>query len=118
MGGIGKTTLIKNVYENLLTSSHFDVRAWATVSQEHSAVEIFSQLLHCKSKSTDAETVQRLGEQLHKVLYNRRYLIVLDDMWGIEAWETIKFFSPDNSNGSRIVVTSRLSSMASHFAFR
>lgn len=42
-------------------------------------------------------------------------MIVLDDMWGIEAWETIKFFFPDNSNGSRIVVTSRLSSMASHF---
>ncbi|KAL8529847.1 hypothetical protein ACS0TY_007052 [Phlomoides rotata] len=33
MGGIGKTTLANNVYDNLIIVEHFDHRAWATISQ-------------------------------------------------------------------------------------
>ncbi|KAK4433085.1 Disease resistance RPP13-like protein 4 [Sesamum alatum] len=37
MGGIDKTTLALNVYDDPLTVEHFDIRAWATVSQDYSA---------------------------------------------------------------------------------
>ena len=37
----------------------------------------------------------------------------MDDMWSIEVWEKIKFFFPDNQNGSRIIVTTRLSDLSS-----
>ncbi|KAL7153232.1 hypothetical protein ABFS83_04G152700 [Erythranthe nasuta] len=96
MGGIGKTTLAKNAYEHSLIVQHFDIRTWVTISQN----QIDEQLL---------------GEKLYKRLWSRRYLIVIDDIWSIEAWEEVSRFFPDNNNGSRIVVTTRISNVATHF---
>ncbi|KAL8551054.1 hypothetical protein ACS0TY_000220 [Phlomoides rotata] len=53
-----------------------------------------------------------LGERVHKKLWGRRYLIVMDDIWSIEPWDRVKLFFPDNNNGSRIMITTRLSNMA------
>ncbi|EYU23519.1 hypothetical protein MIMGU_mgv1a022028mg [Erythranthe guttata] len=58
---------------------------------------------------------QLLGEKLYKRLWGRRYLIVIDDIWSIEAWDKVSRFFPDNDNGCRIVVTTRISNMATHF---
>ncbi|KAH6781524.1 hypothetical protein C2S52_001733 [Perilla frutescens var. hirtella] len=118
MGGIGKTTLARNVYENLLIVKHFDVRAWVTVSQEYDVREILIEVLSCMQQPTtgmDMKTEDELGEQLHKILCGRRYLVILDDIWGIAAWNKIKIFFPENYNRSRIVVTTRLLDMASQF---
>ncbi|EYU24428.1 hypothetical protein ABFS82_04G162100 [Erythranthe guttata] len=115
MGGIGKTTLARNAYESRLILNHFDICAWAAISQEYSVNGIFSKLLSCQSKSTgETGREDQLGERMYKSLVGRRYLIVLDDMWSIEAWDKIKRFFPDNNNGSRVVVTTRLSNMATH----
>ncbi|XP_073121158.1 putative late blight resistance protein homolog R1A-3 [Henckelia pumila] len=127
MGGIGKTTLAKYVYEHPLNKHHFDIRAWATISQKHSARKIISEMLseigqsRAESPLGDGELGQqsykseekgddeRLGEQLHKSLCGRRYLIVMDDLWSTDAWYAIKRFFPDHgcSNGSRILITTR-----------
>ncbi|KAI3463960.1 hypothetical protein Pfo_020623 [Paulownia fortunei] len=127
MGGIGKTTLARNVYENLVIVQHFDIRAWAVVSQEYNVREILLELLFCQRRQENSEnfaaftnrmdqkTEDQLGEYLYKSLSGRRYLIILDDMWSIEAWDKLKFFFPDNNNASRIVVTTRLSNVAIHF---
>ncbi|KAL8510387.1 hypothetical protein ACS0TY_017270 [Phlomoides rotata] len=104
MGGMGKTTLARNVYESRLISEHFDIRAWATISQENDVKEIIKQLGDELGE----------GERLHKSLFNRRYLIILDDMWSSEVWDIIKKIFPDNNNGSRIVLTTRLSNVATH----
>ncbi|XP_047962221.1 putative late blight resistance protein homolog R1B-16 [Salvia hispanica] len=95
MGGIGKTTLARNVYENSLVVYHFDVRAWVTVSQEYSESDMLSQALSCLGGSSNKDD-DELGEELHRTLYGRRYLIVLDDVWSVAAWEKIKSFFPEN----------------------
>ncbi|KAL8056776.1 hypothetical protein ABFX02_04G140500 [Erythranthe guttata] len=121
MGGSGKTTLVKNVYDSSLIFHHFDIIAWATISQNYTVREIFSQLFSCQSKSTgdhlnipEADEHQ-LTHKFYQNLIGRRYLIVLDDMWSTDAWDRINFFFPDNTNKSRIVVTTRLSSVATYF---
>ncbi|KAI3464077.1 hypothetical protein Pfo_020740 [Paulownia fortunei] len=127
MGGIGKTTLARNAYENLVIVQYFDIHIWVTVSQEYSVTKILSELLYCQRKlensqnfvasttEMDQKTEDQLGEQLYKSLSGWRYLIILDDMWSVKAWEKIKLFLPDNNNRSRIVVTTRLSNLAIHF---
>ncbi|KAL0384879.1 UNVERIFIED_CONTAM: putative late blight resistance proteinR1B-12 [Sesamum radiatum] len=42
----------------------------------------------------------------------RRYLIVLDDVWDVKPWDETRRFFPDDNNGSRIIVTTRESSVA------
>ncbi|KAL0421988.1 UNVERIFIED_CONTAM: putative late blight resistance proteinR1B-13 [Sesamum latifolium] len=46
MGGIGKTTLSRNLYKDRLVSFHFDVRAWATISKDYDVRKILFGLLH------------------------------------------------------------------------
>ncbi|KAL8522723.1 hypothetical protein ACS0TY_012892 [Phlomoides rotata] len=107
MGGTGKTTLAKYVYQDSLTMHHFDQRAWATISQEYDVRDIFLQLL-----SVAEGTLDDLRDRLYKKLFGRRYLIILDDVWSTEVWDSIRPFFPDNGDGSRIILTTRLSNMA------
>ncbi|XP_073124617.1 putative late blight resistance protein homolog R1B-16 [Henckelia pumila] len=131
MGGIGKTTLANNVYQHPYIKNHFHICAWATISQKYSARKIISEMLleigQSRSESHDLSDDQlgqakcdagdeQLGEKLYKSLCGRRYLIVLDDLWSIEAWDEIKRFFPDHHNGSRIMITTRLGNVAAQLS--
>ncbi|XP_047979555.1 putative late blight resistance protein homolog R1A-10 [Salvia hispanica] len=115
MGGIGKTTLAMNLFENALVKERFDIRAWTTISQTYNVRETLREVLFRTSGGDSCSdlSVNKLGEKLHKFMFGRRYLVIMDDMWSIEVWEKIKFFFPDNQNGSRIIVTTRLSDLSS-----
>ncbi|KAD4982115.1 hypothetical protein E3N88_18786 [Mikania micrantha] len=59
----------------------------------------------------------RLRELVHKQLTGKRYLIVIDDIWHIEPWDSLKLFFPHGNNGSRIllpIVSLKLLSMQLH----
>lgn len=45
MGGIGKTTLARNIYENEVVERHFDILAWVTISQEYTGKKYSYNLL-------------------------------------------------------------------------
>ncbi|KAG5628349.1 hypothetical protein H5410_000066 [Solanum commersonii] len=117
MGGIGKTTLARRVYDDSLIAYHFCVRAWANVSQEFDTREIFLGILRSIGKIKDEverdSTTEQLAEMVYRSLKGRKYLIVLDDMWSIEAWQNVRRSFPDDHNGSRIVLTTRLVDVAS-----
>ncbi|KAL3347143.1 hypothetical protein AABB24_021025 [Solanum stoloniferum] len=117
MGGIGKTTLARRVYDDSLIAYHFYVRAWTNVSQEFDTREIFLGIL-CSIDAVNDEvernsTNEQLAERVYRSLKGRKYLIVLDDMWSIEAWQHVRRSFPDDHNGSRIVLTTRLVDVAS-----
>ncbi|XP_057802809.1 putative late blight resistance protein homolog R1B-13 [Salvia miltiorrhiza] len=117
MGGIGKTTLAKTVYSKKIIEQRFDVCAWATISQKYNTREILCELVSeatTKSKEQLSEKSEdELGLELYQYLSGRRFLIVMDDMWSIEAWDRIQRFFPENENYSRILVTTRLSHLSS-----
>ncbi|KAM3383374.1 hypothetical protein P3S68_008949 [Capsicum galapagoense] len=94
MGGIGKsTTLAKEVYNDVSVLHRFDVRAWATVSQQHDVKEILLSLLCSTIKLDDADKIKdeaELADMLHKILKLKTYLIVMDDIWSSKAWDDVK----------------------------
>ncbi|KAL0335557.1 UNVERIFIED_CONTAM: putative disease resistance protein [Sesamum radiatum] len=45
MGGIGKTTLARNLYDDPSVTSHFDTFAWATISQDYNKQKLQDVLL-------------------------------------------------------------------------
>ncbi|PIN22491.1 hypothetical protein CDL12_04786 [Handroanthus impetiginosus] len=115
MGGIGKTTLAKNLYGDSLIKHYFDIRAWTVVSQTHSIREMLMDLLDSirhGGGELQHKSIEQLAEILYKSLKGRRYLIVLDDVWDARAWDDIKRFFPDDNNGGRIILTTRLLEVA------
>lgn len=126
MGGIGKSTLAKIVYDDPLIVYHFYVRAWITVSQDYQLKALLLGLIRSVAQLTDDISAdseqhrvvlrdgidklsdQKLAEQLYRSLKGKRYLIVMDDIWCTSAWDDIKRSFPDDRNGSRIVLTSRV----------
>lgn len=118
MAGIGKTTFSKKLYDDPLVVYHFYVRAWVTVSQQYQVRNFLLALLHCVANE-DLDELQgtddeELREKVYRILKNKRYLLVLDDMWDTEAWDDLKRIFPDGNNGSRIILTTRLQYVAVH----
>ncbi|KAK4433090.1 putative late blight resistance proteinR1B-16 [Sesamum alatum] len=119
MGGIGKTTLARSAYDDPLIVEHFDIRAWVTVSQDYSVPEMLFTLvdsIKAFSEKFDEEkhSYEQMAEHVYKNLKRRRYLVVLDDMWSTKAWDDVRRIFPDDGNGSRIIITTRLQDVAAY----
>ncbi|KAL0417027.1 UNVERIFIED_CONTAM: putative late blight resistance proteinR1A-10 [Sesamum latifolium] len=115
MGGIGKTTLARQVYDESYIVYHFDMRAWVIISQEYSLRQVLVRLLDSAKILTEKMYEKReeeLADYLYKSLVGRRYLIVMDDIWDTEIWDAVTRFFPNNCNGSRVLLTTRLSDVA------
>ncbi|KAM3383098.1 hypothetical protein P3S68_008673 [Capsicum galapagoense] len=116
MGGIGKTTLAKEVYNHGSILCRFDVHAWATLSQQHNRKEVLLSLLRSTINMDDTVKTRgeaELADMLQKSLKRKRYLIVLDDIWSCEVWDGVRRCFPTEDNaGSRILLTTRNNEVA------
>lgn len=119
MPGLGKTTLARKVYNNPSVINHFDVKVWCAVSQAYDRrtllVEIFKQAINKKCIINDNDDV---ADMLRRFLIGKRYLIVLDDIWEVEAWEDLRLCFPRGEDGSRVMVTTRIEQVAKHLQHR
>ncbi|XP_057775521.1 putative late blight resistance protein homolog R1A-10 [Salvia miltiorrhiza] len=125
MGGIGKTTLARHVFEHALVKQHFDTCAWTTISQTYNVRETLREVLFQASGDPDCDLSENqlgqksqisedeLGIKLYRYLWGRRYLIIMDDIWSVEAWDKIRSSFPDCNDGSRIIITTRMSNLTS-----
>ncbi|KVH88773.1 disease resistance protein RPP13-like [Cynara cardunculus var. scolymus] len=117
MGGLGKTTLVKKVYNDPSIQYEFFIRSWVYVSQVYSRREVFLKILHDvtrENKDTSEWSVNTIADELRIKLQDGRYLIVLDDVWTKQAWDDLKMVFPNTKNGSRILLTSRNKHVALH----
>ncbi|MCD7454086.1 hypothetical protein HAX54_023448 [Datura stramonium] len=115
MPGLGKTTLAKKVFSDESVSQRFQVRAWCCVSQlyqkKNLLLEILCQFVEDTYKISKMDE-QELAHELKRRLQRRRYLIVTDDIWKTDVWDDLKMCFPDDRNGSRIIMTTRLNEVA------
>lgn len=117
MGGAGKTTLARKIYEDSEIRTRFPCRAWSTISQvfvlRTSLINISTQV-QAGLQVTDRHTPRdfELAKSLNNFLSSERYLIVLDDMWTTQDWDNIRQAFPKTDKGSRIIVTTRAKEVA------
>ncbi|CAL4991153.1 unnamed protein product [Urochloa decumbens] len=113
-GGLGKTTVANQVYRNI--ADQFDCHAFVSLSQNPDMVIIFRSILSQVKKNeydtTSSCDQEDLIRELRDFLRDKRYLIVIDDLWSTQSWKTIKFALFDNTCGSRIIVTTRIGTIA------
>ncbi|KAG5001339.1 hypothetical protein JHK87_022411 [Glycine soja] len=121
MGGLGKTTLARKIYNNNQVSELFTCRAWGYVSNDYRARELLLSLLKCllstdeyndlfkKRMDGGGEDIseEELKKKVAEWLKGKKYLVVLDDIWETQVWDEVKGAFPDDQRGSRILITSR-----------
>ncbi|MED6199412.1 hypothetical protein PIB30_075755 [Stylosanthes scabra] len=115
MGGLGKTTLAKKVYNKDELKNMFDCCAWSYVSNDYIIRDLLLSLLKClKPSIVECKdlSVEELKDKLSECLKGKKYLVVLDDIWKTQVWDELKGAFPDDRNGSRIIITSRLREVA------
>ncbi|CAM8938018.1 unnamed protein product [Rhodiola kirilowii] len=113
MGGLGKTTLARKLY-NSLRQRYFESYSWVCVSQEYNTRDILLDLIKSMVKpeptKKDLErmtTKHSMEAYLRTWLTGRRFLVVIDDVWEREAWESLERAFPDNNKSSRVIITTR-----------
>ncbi|PNY07472.1 CC-NBS-LRR resistance protein [Trifolium pratense] len=109
LGGMGKTTLAKLVYNDNTMKGHFELKAWVYVSESFDDVGFTKAILTSFEFSADGEDLNLLQQQLHDKLTGKKYLLVLDDIWNgnAECWEKLLLPFNHGSSGSKIIVTTR-----------
>ncbi|XP_031091043.1 putative late blight resistance protein homolog R1A-10 [Ipomoea triloba] len=70
------------------------------------------QITQAQEKEIINKSNEELADLLRKWLMGRRYLIVVDYMWSTGSWDEIQRCFPEDSNGSRILATTRLQEVA------
>ncbi|XP_044978356.1 disease resistance protein RGA5-like [Hordeum vulgare subsp. vulgare] len=115
-GGLGKTTLARAAYDKI--KLNFDCGAFVSVSQNPNIKKILKSILFelDKVKYADIYNVEReethLIDELIEFLHEKRYLIIIDDIWDKEVWKLIKCAFSKKSPGSRLITTTRVISVS------
>ncbi|WVZ91844.1 hypothetical protein U9M48_037966 [Paspalum notatum var. saurae] len=120
MGGLGKTTLAKMVFNDDRVDNHFELKIWYCVSDNFEATAILRSLIQLATSGSCglSDNIEMLRGKLLEAIGRKRFLLVLDDVWSEEQhkWEdNLKplLCSSSGGSGSMIVVTSRSNRVAS-----
>ncbi|KAK6776281.1 hypothetical protein RDI58_027282 [Solanum bulbocastanum] len=116
MGGVGKTTLAKAVYNDEKVKDHFGLKAWFCVSEAYDAFRITKGLLQ-EIGSIDLKVDYNLNQlqvKLKDSLKGKKFLVVLDDVWNdnYNEWDDLRNLFVQGDLGSKIIVTTRKKSVA------
>lgn len=119
MGGLGKTTLARKLYNHDNIKGGFECLAWVCISQQWKSVDILKAILINLCPDRDNEEVTKLSEEelvkeILEVQSKKRCLIVLDDIWSNDAWDSLKVAFPLEDLSTRILLTTRNKQVAEH----
>uniref|UniRef100_A0ACD5WT00 Uncharacterized protein n=2 Tax=Avena sativa TaxID=4498 RepID=A0ACD5WT00_AVESA len=113
-GGLGKTTLVKTVYDKM--KGDFNFNAFVPVGRNSNAKKVLTDILLGLNIDGSQLTMldeRQLIDKLRKFLENKRYLVIIDDLWDEKLWRFINLaFSSGNNYGSRLITTTRILSVS------
>ncbi|XP_071719120.1 putative disease resistance RPP13-like protein 1 [Rutidosis leptorrhynchoides] len=115
LGGVGKTTLAQLLYNNGKVIDEFDLKGWVCVSEEFDVLTISNKIYQAVTgENKNFVNLDQLRVALQEKLSNKRFLLVLDDVWNEDQdkWEVLE--KPlKGVPGSKIIVTTRKTTVAS-----
>ncbi|XP_065870850.1 disease resistance protein RGA2-like isoform X2 [Euphorbia lathyris] len=110
MGGIGKTTLARLVYNDERVKDHFHKRIWVCVSDPFDEIRIAKEILE-SLQGTGPKLVAfpNIMENIQESIKEKKVLVVLDDVWNQDPkkWKQLEDCLKSCLPGSRILVTTR-----------
>ncbi|XP_034899408.1 probable disease resistance protein At4g27220 [Populus alba] len=108
MGGVGKTTLLTHIYNQLLQEpGTFPHVHWITVSQDFSVCKLQNLIandIHLDLSNEDNE--RKRAAKLSKALIEKqRWVLILDDLW--DCFDYNKVGIPIKVKGCKLILTTR-----------
>ncbi|KAJ1430009.1 P-loop containing nucleoside triphosphate hydrolase [Sesbania bispinosa] len=128
IGGLGKTTLAKLVFNDKRMDQLFQLKMWVSLSHVFDIREIVIKIIksasaptsttnitHAHQEDIDGLDTEQLVSHLIYKLYGQKFLLVLDDIWNDDRskWIELKDLIKVGAIGSKILVTTRNNSIAS-----
>ncbi|XVF70476.1 hypothetical protein PTKIN_Ptkin11bG0164600 [Pterospermum kingtungense] len=110
MGGIGKTTIMKHINNQLLKEcDQFEKMIWITVSKELNIFKLQEDLAKCMGVEFLSEDDElKRATILMDILERKRFVLILDDVWKRFSLLEVGVPTPTlMGRGSKIVLTSR-----------
>ncbi|KAF0896764.1 hypothetical protein E2562_027289 [Oryza meyeriana var. granulata] len=113
-GGIGKTALAKQVFREL--GGRFECRAFVQASRMPDTKRLLrsmlSQVRRHSQLPADRCTVQDLIDNICGHIQDKRYFIVIDDLWETTSWDIVNSAFPKGHDCSRILMTTAIEDIA------
>ncbi|PKU59061.1 Putative disease resistance RPP13-like protein 1 [Dendrobium catenatum] len=111
MGGIGKTTLAKLVFDDHIIASRFQVNVWVSVSQNYNENDILRNIItSAGGDGKRCHNFDSLSKKVIDMVKDKRVFMVLDDVWETKrVWNDMLriLLKRGVAEGSRVLVTTR-----------
>ncbi|KAF6151989.1 hypothetical protein GIB67_010563 [Kingdonia uniflora] len=108
MGGVGKTTLMKEVWTNVLEMKLFDEVVMITVSQKRIIKGIQTEIAEKLGMKLEEESLTTRAARLRqRIKQVKNILIILDDIWEYLALADIGIAHGEDRGGCKVVFTTR-----------
>ncbi|XP_062013618.1 disease resistance protein RPM1-like [Rosa rugosa] len=111
-GGSGKSTLVNFVFKWKVVEL-FECKTWVRVTRRPLPPKELLQHMLTDFGYKNLEEINDPGAKLRLFLQQRRYLVVLDDVWSKQDFDCIVKALPNGAPGSKMILTSRNSSVVS-----
>nr|XP_016480966.1 PREDICTED: disease resistance protein RPM1-like [Nicotiana tabacum] len=109
--GIGKTALVKKVYDDDAVKKHFNHTLWLEIPRVSDVKELMKNMITINNDHSrrviEAMDTNMLAQFIRQLIESSRYFIVLDDVPDIGIWRALKCTFPIENCGSRIIIISR-----------
>ncbi|KAD6453178.1 hypothetical protein E3N88_07883 [Mikania micrantha] len=109
MGGVGKTTLARLLYNDTRVKNHFELQAWVCVS-DFDVFKISDAIFGCvTTENKEFKDLNQLQMALVEKVKDKRLLLAVDDVWIEEHqnWEILVRPFRSCAPGSKIIMTTR-----------
>ncbi|KMT00232.1 hypothetical protein BVRB_1g020450 [Beta vulgaris subsp. vulgaris] len=113
IGGLGKTTLARRLYEHEEVDGHFgEKKVWICVSETFHIERLLKEMLESlTSRRIDLSNTGAIIKKLQEELKGMKFLLVLDDVWNKnqELWDYLKseLQRIGDASGSVVLITTR-----------
>nr|GLL17328.1 probable disease resistance protein At4g27220 isoform X2 [Ipomoea trifida] len=107
MGGVGKTTLVKHIHNQILQKMSGVKVYWVTVSQDFSIKKLQDDIAKKieRLKFDDEDDEDQRAAILHQHFVGKKTVLILDDVWKSIPLE--KLGNPHRIEGCKFIITSR-----------
>ncbi|KAL3525348.1 hypothetical protein ACH5RR_013720 [Cinchona calisaya] len=113
MGGLGKTTIAQEVFNDREMEDRFERRIWVSVSQAFTEEQIMRSILRSLGDACVGDDESELLTKIKQYLLGKRYLIVMDDVWSLDnTWWLRIYGGLPQGNGNCVIITTRIEKVA------